>query len=129
MPAAVTCSIKCRPTTAFSTPELPRLSSFHGARPADELQATDAGPALSLRTPDQGEPPALPKPPSARRAQRRRGREKPARLPMAAAAVLAGAQSRHAIFREELVRRAYYTADEAHRGHSSQPAATGSGLL
>ncbi|KAI4981438.1 hypothetical protein ZWY2020_021930 [Hordeum vulgare] len=44
---------------------------------------------------------------------------------MAAAAVLAGAQSRHAIFREELLRRAYYTADEAHRGYSSHPAATG----
>ncbi|KAE8801965.1 putative GTP diphosphokinase RSH3, chloroplastic [Hordeum vulgare] len=48
---------------------------------------------------------------------------------MAAAAVLAGAHSRHAIFRDELVRRAYYTAEAAHRGHSSQPAATGSGLL
>ncbi|XP_044949929.1 translation initiation factor IF-2-like [Hordeum vulgare subsp. vulgare] len=48
---------------------------------------------------------------------------------MAAAAVLAGAQSRHAIFREELVRRAYYTADEAHRGHSSQPAATAHNYL
>ncbi|XP_015644642.1 probable GTP diphosphokinase RSH3, chloroplastic [Oryza sativa Japonica Group] len=36
--------------------------------------------------------------------------------PAAGAVLLAGAQSRHAIFRDELVRRAFYAAEAAHRG-------------
>ncbi|KAE8798965.1 hypothetical protein D1007_25685 [Hordeum vulgare] len=131
---AVTCSVKCRPHHRLSTPQLPAaLELLPRGAPAfaNELQATRCRtpPSLSFaRASDQGG--ALPcpcrSPPSARQARAAvAGREEagPA-APMAAAAVLTGAQSRHAIFREELVRRAYYTADEAHRGHSSQPAAT-----
>jgi hypothetical protein len=33
-----------------------------------------------------------------------------------AAALLGGAQSLHAIFRDELVRKAFYAAEAAHRG-------------
>ncbi|KAI5007889.1 hypothetical protein ZWY2020_008937 [Hordeum vulgare] len=126
MPAAVTCSVKCRPHHRLSTPQLPAaLELLPRGAPAfaDELQATRCRtpPSLSFaRASDQGG--ALPcpcrSPPSARRARAAvAGREEagPA-APMAAAAVLAGAQSRHAIFREELVRRAYYTAEAAHRG-------------
>lgn len=36
--------------------------------------------------------------------------------PAAGAVLLAGVQSRHAIFRDELVRRAFYAAEAAHRG-------------
>ncbi|KAE8792894.1 hypothetical protein D1007_32532 [Hordeum vulgare] len=138
MPTTVTCSVKCRPHHRLSTPQLPaalELLSRGAPAFADELQATRCRtpPSLSFaRASDQGGAIPCPcrSPPSARRARAAMtGREEagPA-APMAVGAVLA-AQSRHAIFREELVRRAYYTADEAHRGHSSQPAATSSGLL
>ena len=69
------------------------------------------------RASDQGEAPYA-RPPSARRARAAvAGCEEvgPASS-AAAAALLAGAQSRHAIFREELVRKAYYAAEAAHRG-------------
>ncbi|KAI5001544.1 hypothetical protein ZWY2020_026194 [Hordeum vulgare] len=135
MPAAVTCSVKCRPHHRLSTPQLPAaLELLHGARPARRAAGDPvpdpALPLLRARLRPRGSPPCprQGRPCGQRAAVAGREEAGPA-APMAAAAVLAGAQSRHAIFREELVRRAYYTADEAHRGHSSQPAATGSGLL
>ncbi|KAE8816020.1 hypothetical protein D1007_06566 [Hordeum vulgare] len=120
MPAAVTCSIKCRPHHRLSTPQLPAaLELLPRGTPAfaDELQATRCRtpPSLSFaRLRPRGSPPAtLPKPAVRETGPRRRGGREEAdpAAPMAAAAVLADAQSRHAIFREELVRRAYYTAD------------------
>ncbi|KAI4973547.1 hypothetical protein ZWY2020_041075 [Hordeum vulgare] len=107
-----------------------RSSSFPWRLGLDELQRPGrTPPSLSFARPsDQGEPPVPCRRPSMNGPAVGREEASPA-APMAAAAVLAGAQSRHAIFHEELVRRAYYTADEAHRGHSSQPATTSSGLL
>ncbi|KAI5001547.1 hypothetical protein ZWY2020_026197 [Hordeum vulgare] len=131
MPAAVTCSVKCRPHHRLSTPQLPAaLELLPRGAPAfaDELQATRCRTPPSLSRPDQGEPPVpLPKAAVRETGPRRRGREEASPAPMVTRRP--ACRQLHAIFREELVRRAYYTADEAHRGHSSQPAATGSGLL
>ncbi|KAM3364790.1 hypothetical protein ACQJBY_014883 [Aegilops geniculata] len=120
MPAAVACSVKCRPHHRLSAPQppaaldlLPRASAAAGELRATRCRNT---PSLSFaRASDQGEARS---PPSARRARAAvAGFEEvgPASS-AAAAALLAGAQSRHAIFREELVRRAYYAAEAAHRG-------------
>ncbi|KAM3384334.1 hypothetical protein ACQJBY_008786 [Aegilops geniculata] len=121
MPAAVACSVKCRPHHRLSAPQPPAALDLLPRAPASaagELRATRcrAPPSLSFaRASDQGEARS---PPSARRARAAvTGFEEvgPASS-AAAAALLAGAQSRHAIFREELVRRAYYAAEAAHRG-------------
>ncbi|KAI5010006.1 hypothetical protein ZWY2020_012143 [Hordeum vulgare] len=113
--------LKCRPTTA-SRRSLLAQAPPHGARRA----ATSAGPRLPLLKARLRGEPSVPAEARPRDSARRAGARRP---PLPWSCVLAGAQSRHAIFREELVRRAYYTTDEAHRGHSSQPAARGSGLL
>ncbi|KAI5022316.1 hypothetical protein ZWY2020_059046 [Hordeum vulgare] len=128
MTAAVACSVKCRPHHRLSMPH--SSSSPAAPRPSPTSRRPAPGPAsLSFKAPPRG----ASCPAEAHRhetARRQAGaREAGPAAPMSATAVLAGAQSRHAIFREELVRRAYYTAEAAHRGHSSQPAATGSGLL
>ncbi|KAI4990436.1 hypothetical protein ZWY2020_038799 [Hordeum vulgare] len=105
-------SVKCCPTIALSTPLelLPWRPAFH----EHGDQCRTRLPLLSRLTKE----PSVPcrSPPSARRARAVvAGREEVGlAAPMAAAAVLAGAHLRHAIFREELVRRAYYTAEAAH---------------
>ncbi|KAF7000109.1 hypothetical protein CFC21_016057 [Triticum aestivum] len=121
MPAAVACSVKCRPHHRLSAPQPPAALDLLPRAPASaagELRATRCRtpPSLSFaRASDQGEARS---PPSARRARAAVAgfEEVGAASSAAAAALLAGAQSRHAIFREELVRKAYYAAEAAHRG-------------
>jgi hypothetical protein len=144
MPAAVASSVKCRPHYRLSPPQPPAALELLPRAPAAacELRATRcrSPPSLSYaHAADRAEAPRGPcrSPPSMRRARAsdqgdasqapcgsptstRRARPAVAGeevgLPASAAVMLAGAQSRHAIFRDELVRKAFYAAEAAHRG-------------
>ncbi|CAL5085566.1 unnamed protein product [Urochloa decumbens] len=125
MPPSITCSVKCRPHPRLA-PQPPaaalELLAARCAPAAAELRAAStrcrSPPSLSLsRSADSAEPRAPCRgTPSARRA----------RAAVAAggddgdgdppALMLAGALSRYAIFRDDLVRRAFFAAEAAHRG-------------
>ncbi|CAM0906720.1 unnamed protein product [Alopecurus aequalis] len=122
MPAAVACSVKCRPHYRLSAPQPPAALELLPRAPAGggELRATRcrSPPSLSFaRASDQGDVPRARcrHPSSARRARAAVAREEVGR-PASAAQLLSGAQSRHAIFREDLVLKAFYAAEAAHRG-------------
>lgn len=121
MPPSITCTVKCRPN--------PRLAPQQPAAALELPAATDmraasarcrSPPSLSLsRSADPPEPRAhtCRGGPSARRARAAvavggvggGGDSSPALM-------LAGALSRYAIFRDDLVRRAFAAAEAAHRG-------------
>ncbi|CAL5071814.1 unnamed protein product [Urochloa decumbens] len=125
MPPSIACSVKCRPHPRLA-PQPPaaalELLAARCAPAAAELRAASARcrspPSLSLsRSSDSAEPRAPSRgTPSARRARAAvaaggdDGDGDPAAL------MLAGALSRYAIFRDDLVRRAFFAAEAAHRG-------------
>jgi hypothetical protein len=127
MPPSITCTVKCRPNPRLA-PQQPaaalELPAARGAPAATDMRAASARcrspPSLSLsRSADPPEPRAhtCRGGPSARRARAAvavggvdgGGDSSPALM-------LAGALSRYAIFRDDLVRRAFAVAEAAHRG-------------
>ncbi|CAO1939458.1 unnamed protein product [Urochloa humidicola] len=124
MPPSITCSVKCRPHPRLA-PQPPaaalELLAARCTPAAAELRAAStrcrSPPSLSLsRSSDPAEPRApFRGSPSARRARAAvaagdDGESEPPAL------MLAGAMSRYAIFRDDLVRRAFFAAEAAHRG-------------
>lgn len=117
MTPSVSCPVKCRPHPCLAPqPPAPSLEllAARGAPIAGELRACRSPPylplsrsadSLELRAACRGAAPA-----SRARAAVALGGDGPS------AALIAGAQSRHAIFRDELVRRAFTAAEAAHRG-------------
>jgi GTP pyrophosphokinase len=117
MTPSVSCPVKCRPHPCLAPqPPAPSLEllAARGAPIAGELRACRSPPylplsrsadSLELRAACRGAAPA-----SRARAAVALGGDGPS------AALIAGAQSRHAIFRDELVRRAFAAAEAAHRG-------------
>ncbi|XP_062188135.1 probable GTP diphosphokinase RSH2, chloroplastic [Phragmites australis] len=107
MPPSIACSVKCRPHHHLAP--LPPAASLELLAAGDLRASTRcrSPPSLCLAPPCRGTP-------SARRAR--------AAVAVggdgdgSSAAPLASAQSRHAIFRDELVRRAFSAAEAAHRG-------------
>uniref|UniRef100_A0ACD5WUI0 Uncharacterized protein n=1 Tax=Avena sativa TaxID=4498 RepID=A0ACD5WUI0_AVESA len=125
MPAAVACSVKCGPHYRLSPPQPPaalELLPRAQAAAAGELRATRCRSQPSLyfaRASDQGD--SSPRAPCRSASPARRPRSRVAAAEEvgcsdSAAALLSGAQSRHAIFRDELVRKAFYAAEAAHQG-------------
>jgi hypothetical protein len=122
MTPSIACPVKCCPHPRLAPqPPAPSLEPLaaRGAPVAGELRACRSPPYLSLsRSVDSFEPLA----PCRGSASARRARAAVALAgdgrggPSAAAALIASAQSRHAIFRDGLVRRAFAAAEAAHRG-------------
>ncbi|CAN6168785.1 unnamed protein product [Urochloa humidicola] len=125
MPPSITCSVKCRPHPRLA-PQPPtaalELLAARCAPVAAELRAASAlsrsPPSLSLsRSADPAEPRAPSRgSPSARRARAAVVAEGDDGDGDPPALMLAGALSRYAIFRDDLVRRAFFAAEAAHRG-------------
>ncbi|KAL6856274.1 hypothetical protein ACP4OV_019076 [Aristida adscensionis] len=117
-PSVASCTVKCRPHHRLS-PQPPAAALELRAPPAAELRAGTrcrSPPSLSLaRASDPPRRSAPPGPARRARAAVAVGRDGDGGGGPSAA-LLAGAQSRHAIFRDELVRRAFYAAEAAHRG-------------
>ena len=117
MTPSIACPVKCRPHPRLAPqPPAPSLEllAARGAPAAGELRASRSLPYLSLsRSADSFESRA----PCRGSASARRAR---AAVALGgdgqSAALIAGAQSRHAIFSDELVRRAFAAAEAAHRG-------------
>ncbi|XP_066398018.1 probable GTP diphosphokinase RSH3, chloroplastic [Miscanthus floridulus] len=117
MTPSIACPVTCRPHPRLAPqPPAPSLEllAARGAPAAGELRASRSPPYLSLsRSADSFESRA----PCRGSASARRAR---AAVALGgdgqSAALIAGAQSRHAIFSDELVRRAFAAAEAAHRG-------------
>ncbi|OEL21911.1 putative GTP diphosphokinase RSH3, chloroplastic [Dichanthelium oligosanthes] len=125
MPPSITCTVKCRPHPRLA-PQPPaaalELLAARGAPSAAELRAAStrcrSPPSLSL---SRSADPAEPRAPCRGASSVRR-----ARAAVAAggddgdggppSVMFAGALSRYAIFRDDLVRRAFAAAEAAHRG-------------
>ncbi|KAJ1291837.1 hypothetical protein BS78_02G347600 [Paspalum vaginatum] len=129
MPPSITCSVKCRPHPRLA-PQPPTTAleplAARGAPVAADLRVSStrrrSQPSLSFsRSAEPTEPRApchgVPVP-SVKRARDAIavGEDDGAGAGGAPALLLAGAQSRYAIFRDGLVRRAFSAAEAAHRG-------------
>ncbi|KAL5198872.1 hypothetical protein ABZP36_002384 [Zizania latifolia] len=130
-PAAIACAVKCGahhrrispPQQGHAALELVARAPATAAAAAGELRPARCRSQTSMSFARAADSPAEPRvpcrsPPSARRARAALAREDapPAGAAAEGAVLLSGAQSRHAIFRDELVRKAFYAAEAAHRG-------------
>ncbi|KAF0908166.1 hypothetical protein E2562_022966 [Oryza meyeriana var. granulata] len=116
---SISCAVKCggpRHHPRISPPQQGHAAALELPLARGEARAARCRSPPSLSFARAAAEPVEPRapPPSARRARAAAAREE---APHPTAAVLlSGVKSRHAIFRDELVRRAFYAAEAAHRG-------------